>query len=178
MRPLLIAVLLLSCAGDEARRSPAPRAAEPGLAPSAASRKPPDPTLADTIALTASAPAPSAGAPTPSAGAPAEHTPAPAEPVAARSPLLDPRTATRQAAHDALAANCGECHEGHRSHTPKALAVFDLDLPDWPTRFNDHRFASALGRLQSKSESASAAFLAFRDAERATSSATATATTP
>lgn len=140
MRPLVIAVLLLSCAGDEARRSPEPRAAESSRAPSAAPRAP---------------------------GTPAAATAAPLVPATAPAPH-DSRTATRQAAHDALAANCGECHEGHRSHAPKALAVFDLDLPEWPTRFDEHRFASALRRLQQKSDAAAAAFIAFRDAERVT----------
>jgi predicted CXXCH cytochrome family protein len=148
MRPLLLVVLLLSCAGDEARRTPAPapRSAEP---PSAEAAR--------------------AAAPT--AAVPATAPPAPAAPtavaVAAREPAPDPRAQVRQAAHDALAANCGECHERHRSTTPKALAVFDLDQPDWPARFTPPRFESALRRLTKKSEPASAAFIAFRDAELA-----------
>ncbi|HEX3473468.1 MAG TPA: hypothetical protein VHT91_00430 [Kofleriaceae bacterium] len=44
----------------------------------------------------------------------------------------------------------------------------DLDQPDWPTRFTPPRFESALRRLVKKSEPASAAFIAFRDAELAT----------
>jgi predicted CXXCH cytochrome family protein len=87
--------------------------------------------------------------------------------VAAREPAVDPRAQVRRAAHDALAENCGECHEGHRSTNPKALAVFDLDQPDWPARFTAPRFESALRRLVKKSEPASAAFIAFRDAELA-----------
>jgi predicted CXXCH cytochrome family protein len=87
--------------------------------------------------------------------------------VAAREPAPDPRAQVRRAAHDALAANCGECHEGHRSTNPKALAIFDLDQPDWPARFTSPRFESALRRLVKKSEPASAAFIAFRDAELA-----------
>lgn len=147
MRPLVIAVLLLSCAGDEARRSSATATAEP-----------------------AAAPPPVQPAPTIESAAAPEHAAAPA-PAAEPAPPPDPRAATRLAAHDALAANCGECHEGHRSNAPKALAIFDLDLPDWPTRFNEHRFGSALRRLQQKSDAAAAAFIAFRDAERATASA-------
>ncbi|HEX3473463.1 MAG TPA: hypothetical protein VHT91_00405 [Kofleriaceae bacterium] len=140
MRPLLLVVLLLSCASDESRRGPAP-------------------TRADSpIAQPARVPAPAA--------APAA-APALAPAVAAREPAPDPRAQVRQAAHDALAANCGECHEGHRSTNPKALAIFDLDQPDWPTRFTPPRFESALRRLVKKSEPASAAFIAFRDAELA-----------
>jgi len=131
MRPLLIAVLLLSCASDEARRA--------GDAPAAAKPREPAPPTAAAVAI--------AREPDP--------------------PPPDPRIATRKAAHDVLAENCGACHEGHRSTTPKALAVFDLDLPDWPTRFDAHRFASALGRLAKKGDAARAAFVAFRDAELA-----------
>jgi predicted CXXCH cytochrome family protein len=138
MRPLLLLVLLLSCAGDEARRAPAPTRADPPPAASARTADPP----------------------------PRSAEPAPVV-VAAREPAPDPRAQTRQAAHDALAENCGECHEGHRSTNPKALAVFDLDQPDWPARFTPPRFESALRRLTKKSEPASAAFLAFRDAELA-----------
>jgi predicted CXXCH cytochrome family protein len=106
---------------------------------------------------------PVAPAPTP-ASAP---TPAPA-PVAAALPVAaDPREATRRTAHDALAEHCGECHEGHRSKAPKALAVFDLDQPDWPARFDEHRSQAALRRLASKPPAARDAFIAFRDAEQA-----------
>jgi hypothetical protein len=70
-----------------------------------------------------------------------------------------------------LAQYCGECHEGHRSKKPQALAIYDLDLPDWPTRFNPHRFETALGRLDKKPAPASQVFIAFRDAELATTSA-------
>jgi predicted CXXCH cytochrome family protein len=86
---------------------------------------------------------------------------------------VDPRAATRQAAHDALAEHCGECHEGHRSTAPKALAVFDLDQPDWPSRFDERRYQAALRRLASKPEPARAAFVAFRQAELAAPLATA-----
>jgi predicted CXXCH cytochrome family protein len=144
MRPLLLVVLLLSCAGDEARRAPAP----------AARSEPPG----------AAEPARTA-APEPAARATEPQPPAPA--VAAREPAPDPRAQTRRTAHDALAENCGECHEGHRSTNAKALAVFDLDQPDWPARFTRPRFESALRRLAKKSEPASAAFIAFRDAELA-----------
>jgi hypothetical protein len=135
MRPLVIAVLLLSCAGDDVRRAPDRAPATPRLTAAA--------TPAVAVAAAPSAPPPAAPAPPP-----------------------DPRTATRLAAHDALAANCGECHEGHRSKAPKALAIFDLDLADWPTRFDAHRFESALNRLDKKPD-ARAAFIAFRDAELA-----------
>ncbi|HMG22808.1 MAG TPA: hypothetical protein VK607_15850 [Kofleriaceae bacterium] len=144
MRPLVIAVLLLSCAGDETRRAPVPRTPErePALAATRGNAEP----------------------------VPAAATPAGV--VAAREPAaaaVDPREATRKAAHDVLAEHCGECHEAHRSNAPKALAVFDLDLADWPSRFDEHRFASALQRLAKKPEPASRAFVAFRDAELAAS---------
>jgi hypothetical protein len=88
-------------------------------------------------------------------------------PVSKPAATPDAREATRKAAHDALATNCGQCHEGHRSTNAKALAIYDLDKPDWPSRFDDERRAqSALRRLSSKPD-AKAAFLAFRDAERA-----------
>jgi hypothetical protein len=121
MRPLLIAVLLLSCASDDARR-----------------REP----IAQRVAV----------------AAPVE--------VAAVDPR-DPRDETRKAAHDVLAQYCGECHEGHRSKKPEALAIYDLDLPDWPGRFDAHRFQTALGRLEKKPAPASQVFIAFRDAELA-----------
>jgi predicted CXXCH cytochrome family protein len=147
MRPLLLVVLLLSCASDESRRAPAPTRADPPTAQPARTAEPPT-----------AQPARAAEPPRAIDAAPVA--------VAAREPA-DPRAATRQAAHDALAANCGECHEGHRSTAPKALAVFDLDQPDWPARFTPPRFESALRRLVKKSEPASAAFTAFRDAELA-----------
>jgi mono/diheme cytochrome c family protein len=90
--------------------------------------------------------------------------PAPASVVA----IADPRDATRRTAHDVLAEHCGACHESHRSTAvAKALAIFDLDQPDWPSRFDDHRFDAALNRLTSKPAAAREAFIAFRDAERA-----------
>lgn len=135
MRPLVIAVVLLSCAGDDARRA-SDRAA---------------PVPRETIA--------------PPAVRVAIAAPAPRAAIA--EPPPDPREATRKAAHDVLARHCGECHEGHRSSKPAALAIFDLDLADWPTRFNAHRFQSALGRLSSKPAPASQVFIAFRDAELA-----------
>jgi predicted CXXCH cytochrome family protein len=127
VRPLLIAVWLLSCAGNESRRAPESR----GVATS-------QPPLVAERAVSAAA--------------------------------ADPRATTRQAAHDVLAEHCGACHEGHRSTAPKALAVFDLDQPDWPSRFDAHRYEAALRRLASKPEPARAAFIAFRDAELAASS--------
>jgi hypothetical protein len=94
----------------------------------------------------------------------------PPEPRAQVSPRLaevDPRPATRRAAHAALAEHCGECHEGHRATAQaKALAVFDLDQPDWPARFDDHRFEAALRRLAKKPAAAPAALVALRKAER------------
>jgi len=181
MRPLLIAVVLLSCAGDEVRRHeliaqrvPVPRVAAsappaPAAPPESVPAPPPAPPPAPTKppakqALTTPAwPAPIAYA-TPSTVTP---NPVPAVEVAA----VDPRESTRKAAHDVLAQYCGECHEGHRSKKPEALAIYDLDLPDWPGRFNAHRFQTALGRLDKKPAPASEVFAAFRDAELAATAA-------
>jgi predicted CXXCH cytochrome family protein len=132
MRPLVIAVVLLSCAGDESRRAPQ-------------SHRPASPAPVVVAARTPTAPP-------------------------AASPPADPRATTRQAAHDVLAEHCGECHEAHRSTNAKALAVFDLDQPGWPARFDEHRFESALRRLATKPEPARTVFTAFRDAELAASS--------
>jgi hypothetical protein len=90
-------------------------------------------------------------------------------PVAQNAPPpIDPREATRHAAHDALVEHCGECHEGHRpTAKPKALAVFDLDRADWPSQFDAHKYDAAAKRLASKSPAARDAFIAFRDAELA-----------
>jgi hypothetical protein len=108
--------------------------------------------------------------------APVPHAPAPHAPAAAAAPVAvaprvavaaDPREATRRGAHDALAEHCGECHESHRpTAKAPALAIFDLDQPDWPSRFDEHRYESALTRLTKKSAAARDAFIAFRDAER------------
>jgi hypothetical protein len=111
----------------------------------------------------------------PESRAPVAPAPVPA-PVPTSSPApvattavaaVDPREATRRTAHDALAEHCGECHEGHRSKAPKALAVFNLDQPGWPARFDEHRYQAALRRLASKPPAARDAFIAFRDAELA-----------
>jgi cytochrome c5 len=101
----------------------------------------------------------------PEAPAPAPAPPPHAVPAVAAA---DPREATRRAAHDVLAEHCGECHEGHRPTAPaKALAVFDLDKPDWPARFDEHRYQAALMRLAKKPPAVRNAFIAFRDAELA-----------
>jgi|SRR6185369_5180119 len=102
----------------------------------------------------------------PESRAPVAPAPAPTI-IAAAPPAVDPREVTRRTAHDVLAEHCGECHEGHRSKAPRALAVFDLDQPDWPARFDEHRYQAALRRLASKPPAARDAFIAFRDAELA-----------
>jgi hypothetical protein len=143
MRSVLLALLSMSCACacDESRAAD-PRAP---IAPS-------------TTAAPAAAIAPST----------AVASAAATENGSAVAATADPREATRRAAHDVLAEHCGECHEGHRpTAKPKALAIFDLDKPDWPSRFDEHKFKSALGRLSSKSDAARDAFIAFRDAELA-----------
>src|SRR5262245_118608 len=164
MRSLLLAMLSMSCACacDLSQRMADSRAP---VAPVAARSEAPIATAAVTprelssAALAAAAPVAAAQA------APAASENAPA--VAA----VDPRETTRRAAHDVLAEHCGECHEGHRpTAKPKALAVFDLDQPDWPSRFDDHKYQSALKRLAGKSDAARDAFIAFHDAEVAASS--------
>jgi hypothetical protein len=81
--------------------------------------------------------------------------------------VTDPRSADslHAAVHDVLAQRCGECHEGSRaSAVPEALAVFDLDRSDWPTRFDSQRrFEVALQRLSGAPAADKALLLAFRD---------------
>ena len=140
MRSLLLAMLSMSCACacDESQRVAA--------------------------AMTAAVAPPTAAA-APVAATPAVAAAPASEPVVA---AVDPREATRRAAHDVLAEHCGECHESHRpTAKPKALAVFDLDKPDWPARFDDHKYKAALMRLSSKGNAARDAFIAFREAELA-----------
>jgi hypothetical protein len=140
MRSLLLAMLSMSCACacDESQRVAA--------------------------AMTAAVAPPTAAA-APVAATPAVAAAPASEPVVA---AVDPREATRRAAHDVLAEHCGECHESHRpTAKPKALAIFDLDKPDWPARFDDHKYKAALMRLSSKGNAARDAFIAFREAELA-----------
>src|SRR6185436_7486792 len=140
MRSLLLAMLSMSCACacDESQRVAA--------------------------AMTAAVAPPTAAA-APVAATPAVAAAPASEPVVA---AVDPREATRRAAHDVLAEHCGECHESHRpTAKPKALAIFDLDKPDWPARFDDHKYKAALGRLSGKGPAARDAFIAFHDAELA-----------
>src|SRR5262245_19573309 len=129
MRSLLLAVLSMSCACacDPSQR--VATAITAAVAPPAEATPAPP---AAPAAIAATTPAPTAA-------------PAPEATVVA---AVDPREATLRAAHDVLAEHCGECHEGHRpTAKPKALAIFDLDQPDWPSRFDDHKYKSALGRL-------------------------------
>lgn len=166
MRLLVIAALVTACVRAEPLRASGPRAVSPVVAPA--------PVIIAPVLL----PSPTTLPPPAAASAEAPPAPASAEepPVAAsaEAPVVaaaDPREATRKAAHDALAEHCGQCHEGHRSTNAKALAVYDLDKPDWPERFDDRRSQGALRRL-AKSPAARDAFIAFRDAERAASSKT------
>jgi hypothetical protein len=85
---------------------------------------------------------------------------------AARPPVsTDVRTAARAML---VRRGCGECHERHRpTAKPKALAVFDLDAPDWPARLTDpKRTAAALQRLSAPPAADTATFNALRDAVR------------
>jgi hypothetical protein len=77
-------------------------------------------------------------------------------------------TAIRDAAHRVMSARCGECHESHRpTAKPAALAVFDLDQPDWPSRFDAGRFDAGLRRFGAAAAEERQAFVALRDAELA-----------
>lgn len=109
------------------------------------------------------------------AGEPAPPAPA-AEPAPAWTAASAPAVVVvdaalvqaRQRGHDVLSRDCGECHEGHRpTAKPPALAVFDLDAPDWQVRFDDRRFAVAVNRFAKKPAADRDAFVAFRDAELA-----------
>jgi len=142
MRWVVIAMVSVSCTGEAPPRVPESRAPV--------------------------APAPATAVTAPESRAPVAPAPAPATAVTAPAvAAVAPREATRRAAHDSLAEHCGECHEGHRSKAPKALAVFDLDQPDWSARFNEHRYQAALRRLANKPQAARDAFIAPRDAELA-----------
>jgi hypothetical protein len=88
--------------------------------------------------------------------------PAPRLQLAAVDPTWDQ---IRTAAHAVLVAHCGECHEGHRSTAkPAALAIFDLDRADWPSRFDEGRFEAGLRRFGGATAKERDAFVAFRDA--------------
>jgi hypothetical protein len=159
MRTVLIALLAAACIRPAGPAEEAPRPSPPARVPS------PPVVVAAAPVIVAPAPLPSdlPSADLPSAGPPTAASDGSS--VAA----ADPRDATRKAAHEVLAKYCGECHEGHRSRNAKALAVYDLDKPDWPSRFDDKISPGALRRLASKSDEARDAFIAFRDAERAAS---------
>ena len=157
MRRILIALVLMSCVREEPKRpaetrAPSPVVVSPTLTAPAAMTPPV--TAETSLVVADEAPVAPCG----------EHAAAEPAPVVA---AVDPRDRTRKAAHDVLAEMCGECHESHRpTAKPKALAIFDLDKPDWPSRFDDHKYQAALMRL-SKSPTARDTFIAFRDAELA-----------
>jgi hypothetical protein len=159
MRLVLIALLAASCVRDEPRRATEVRAPSPPV------------VVAAPPVTVAAAPTTLEPSPPPAASPSSCEAPTPPSSEAPAVAAADPREATRKAAHEVLAKYCGECHEGHRSKNAKALAIYDLDKPDWPSRFDDRISPGALRRLASKSDEARDAFIAFRDAERANSSA-------
>jgi hypothetical protein len=54
----------------------------------------------------------------------------------------------RESARETLGNNCGECHtRGLRTALPRALAVFDLDEPDWSRRMSADQLREAQRRL-------------------------------
>src|SRR5688500_15955308 len=86
---------------------------------------------------------------------------------AALTPTAAPDlTAIRTRAHAVMSSRCGSCHDSHRpSAKPAALAIFDLDQPDWHTHFDDARFATGLNRFSDAPPADREAFIALRDAE-------------
>jgi mono/diheme cytochrome c family protein len=47
--------------------------------------------------------------------------------------------------------HCGSCHQGSLpTAKPGALAVFDLDRADWPTRMQPRQLDKFLGRIEGK----------------------------
>jgi hypothetical protein len=174
MRSFLLAMLLLaSCAAEEPRRIPqrTPQTQPSPVAAAVEARPVSRATAVSPAVAAAPAGATAPAAATVPAAAAGVSAAAPAGTAAAVA-VADPRVATRRAVHAALVEHCGECHEGHRATAkPAALAIFDLDLPDWPARFDDERSEVALKRL-ARRPAARDAFLAFRDAERAAVSLT------
>ena len=63
--------------------------------------------------------------------------------------------ASRGAAHRVLSHHCAGCHESMSPDArPEAVAVFDLDSPDWYRNFTAARFESSRRRLEEKADDA------------------------
>jgi len=61
---------------------------------------------------------------------------------------VDPDAELRESARETLGKNCGECHtRGLPTALPRALAVFDLDEPDWSHRMTADQLREAQRRL-------------------------------
>jgi hypothetical protein len=55
----------------------------------------------------------------------------------------------REQARLVLEAHCGECHlQGYDSTRPGALAIFDLDEPDWSSRMSERQLRSVVVRIK------------------------------
>lgn len=68
-----------------------------------------------------------------------------------------------------LTRRCGECHQSsQKTALPAALAVFDLDDPNWPERFDARRFTVAAQRLGDTPASDRALFVAFHSSRTPT----------
>jgi hypothetical protein len=78
--------------------------------------------------------------------------------------------AEREVARTILTKHCGECHVGSRKTAkPKALKVFDLDDPDFPSRMSQRQLRNANGRIEGAGAGGDekAAFKQFIDTELA-----------
>jgi len=73
----------------------------------------------------------------------------------------------RRAAHAVLMERCLPCHSRSApGANPRALAIYDLDEPDWWRRLTPARFPGLLGRLRSASAAQRQAVTTFVDTER------------
>ena len=61
---------------------------------------------------------------------------------------VDANAELRESARETLATNCGQCHiRSNGTSLPRALAVFDLDEPDWSRRMSADQLREAKRRL-------------------------------
>jgi mono/diheme cytochrome c family protein len=69
-------------------------------------------------------------------------------PPAPAAPPVDPMAVARDEARFVLEQQCGTCHRSDQpTANPRALAVFDLDEPDFARGLTDAQLASAMSRL-------------------------------
>jgi mono/diheme cytochrome c family protein len=71
-----------------------------------------------------------------------------AAPVASAAPAL---ASLRDQVRGLAQPHCGSCHQGSLpTAKPGALAVFDLERADWPTRMKTPQLDKFLGRIKGK----------------------------